>query len=119
MEVLTVLDAQDDVSEVEPGLVLAEGLLAGHLHHRPVGRREGKVSPLQNGSNTHCWGFRLILHHFGPSSEGWAPSRSRIKVQERSLCFRPSGSSEGSWDSERPWGFAPHCPVRCEPRGPH
>lgn len=44
VEVLTVLDAQDDVSEVEPGLVLAEGLLAGHLHHRPVGRREGSKS---------------------------------------------------------------------------
>lgn len=44
VEVLTVLDAQDDVSEVEPRLVLAEGLLAGHLHHRPVGRREGSKS---------------------------------------------------------------------------
>jgi len=37
--VLTVLNAQDDVSEVEPSLLLAEGLVTWYLHDRPVQKK--------------------------------------------------------------------------------
>jgi hypothetical protein len=37
---LTVLEAQDDVPEVEASLLLWEGLVAGHFHDWPV-REEG------------------------------------------------------------------------------
>ena len=40
LAVLTVLNAQDDVSEVEPCLLLAEGLLTWYLHDRPVRKSE-------------------------------------------------------------------------------
>lgn len=32
---LTVLNSQDDVSEVEASLLLSEGVVCRHLHHRP------------------------------------------------------------------------------------
>lgn len=78
--VLTVLDAQHDVSEVEPSLLLAEGLLTGHLHDRPVGKRDSSsvlcsmaVTPLAAG---------VCSPSPRPSTEGQAPKRLWVPVTQ-------------------------------------
>lgn len=69
--VLTVFDAQDDVSEVEPSLLLAEGLLTGHLHHRPVGKRDSS-SELCTRALTPLLG-ECVLHHHVPAQRARLP----------------------------------------------
>lgn len=79
MLVLTVLDAQDDVSEVEPRLLLAEGLLTGHLHDRPVGNRDSN-SVLSTGAPTPLAGG--VCSPSCPSTEGQPPKGSGAVTQE-------------------------------------
>lgn len=49
---LTVLEAQDDVPQVEASLLLRQGLVAGHFHDRPMGRRGRGAQPESEENHT-------------------------------------------------------------------
>lgn len=58
---LTVLEAQDDVPEVEASLLLWEGLVAGHFHDWPVRKEGGLLSGIRSTKGCKDWGTGALL----------------------------------------------------------
>lgn len=74
--VLTVLNAQNNVSEVEPGLILTEWLVTWYLHDSPVKKEESnwilsKMAATLITEALHFWNYSASLrsYHWGPRSQ--------------------------------------------------
>lgn len=58
---LTILEAQDDVPQVEASLLLREGLVAGHFHDGPVGKEGGGLfSRIRSSDGCREWGTEAL-----------------------------------------------------------